>query len=275
MAAPPSLPLSAFESGDPAGIPLVLLHGFPLDHTMWTPQLEADLGARVIAPDLRGFGASYYGEPGTSLMDMADDVRRLLDGMEVDRFVVCGFSMGGDIALALAQLVPERVIGLIAVNSRPEAASAEERAKRDALIARVRSMGVQVLPERLIPEFFSARFLEEQPRYVASIRSIMEAQSVDGVVAALEAMRDRPDQRPILEAIRCPTLVIAGDEDEHTPLAHSEEFVRGIPGARLVVLEGTAHMSNLEDPDGFNAAVREFLASLKRSPATGKPTSVP
>lgn len=268
MASRRTVPLASFEGGDPDGVPLMLLHGFPLDHTSWAPQLAADFGARVIAPDLRGFGASPFTEA-ASIEGMAEDVLALADRLGVGRFVLGGLSMGGYVALAVARRAPERLLGLVLADTRAEADAEETRRKRDEHVALVQAQGSQALADLVVPGFFTEAYRAAEPREVRAVRTTIAGQSPQGVVNALRAMRDRPDATQGLGSIACPSLVLVGEQDPLTPPQLAERLAEGIPGARLVVIPGAAHLSNLEQPEAFNEALGVFLRGLSRAPPEG------
>ncbi|HWG91105.1 MAG TPA: alpha/beta fold hydrolase [Candidatus Thermoplasmatota archaeon] len=266
-------PLAPFEGGNRNGVPLLLLHAFPLDHTMWQPQLDAGLPARVITPDLRGFGVSYFDDP-ASIEEHAKDVLAFMDDQEIPRFVVGGLSMGGYIAMAVARLAPERVLGLVLANTRATADTEEARTGRDRTIARLEAEGINSLVETMPPRLLSPRTMETNPAVVAEVRRTIGSASPSGVINALRAMRDRPDASAGLRQVRVPTLVIAGEEDTFTPPEEARRLADLVPGAELVVIPGAAHLSNLENPEAFNAALERFLSNLqwrREGPAPRQP----
>ncbi len=242
---------------------LVLLHAFPLSRAMWWQQVEALQDAyRVITIDLRGFGDSS-GFPGRPSVDqLADDAARVLDEVGVDRAVVGGLSMGGYVSLAFARRHAGRLRGLILADTRAEPDNEEARANRERMIAQASAGTGATIIEGMLPNLMSPATLKERPEVVETVRQLGAAQVSAGIVGALQALRDRPDSRPGLGAIAVPTLVIVGRDDKLTPIAFSEAMVSAIRGARLVVIEGAGHLSNLEQPRAFNAAVRSFLDGL-------------
>jgi pimeloyl-ACP methyl ester carboxylesterase len=246
------------------GLPLVLLHGFPFDRATWRPQLEALRNdCRVLVPDQRGFGGSdgFTGPP--SLDQMADDAAALLDALRITEPVALGgLSMGGYVALAFARRHPRRLRALLLADTRAEADSAEGRASRDKNIAFMQDHTAADLIEQLLPKLVGDTARRERPEILAELRRIASAQKPGGVIGALQAMRDRPDVTPGLAQIAVPTLVLVGSEDTVTPLAAAQTLVAGIRGARLAVIDGAGHMSNLERPEAFTAAVRTFLGEL-------------
>jgi pimeloyl-ACP methyl ester carboxylesterase len=242
---------------------LLLIHGFPLDRTLWASQVSGLRdAARVIAPDLRGLGESAAPAGNVTVDAYADDLAALLDSLGVKSAVVAGFSMGGYIAFAFYRKFPHRVRGLVFANTKAGADSAEGKKGRDDNAALAREKGAGAVGERMMPKLLSPKSQAERPTLVKALSEMITRQSVAGVVGALVAMRDRPDSTPTLATISVPTLVITGAEDTLIPPKESEIIRDGIRGARLVVIDGAAHTSNYEQPEAFNRAVREFLKTL-------------
>jgi pimeloyl-ACP methyl ester carboxylesterase len=247
------------------GRPVVLLHAFPFSRAMWRPQVE-DLQTdyRLLVPDLPGFGGSdgFRGPP--SVEGMADAAAGLLDALAVAEPVVFGgLSMGGYAALAFARKYPARLRGLVLADTRAEADSAEGKANREKQIELARTQGARAVVEQMLPKLVSDATRTHEPGVVEEIQRIGSAQSPEAVVAALQAMRDRPDAGAWLRRINVPTLVIVGSADALTPPAMAQILVNGIPGAGSAVLNEAGHMSNLEQPELFNAALRAFLQKLQ------------
>jgi pimeloyl-ACP methyl ester carboxylesterase len=244
------------------GLPVVLLHAFPLNRTMWEPQIAALFGeCRCIAPDLRGFGDSPRSGP-YSMDRYADDVVALLDALQIDRAVVGGLSMGGYIALALWRRHRNRIRALVLADTRSGADNDEGKQKRGELIALAQSEGSAAVADRQVTGLLGKSTREKQPELVDRIRSIMAGESPDGIVGALEAMRNRPDSTPLLAGIDVPTLIVVGDEDVLTPPKEARAMHAAIRGSRLEVIPGAGHLSNLERPAAFNAALSDFVGSL-------------
>lgn len=244
------------------GLPVVLLHAFPLNRTMWEPQIAALFGeCRCIAPDLRGFGDSPRSGP-YSMDRYADDVVALLDALQIDRAVVGGLSMGGYIALALWRRHRNRIRALVLADTRSGADNDEGKQKRGELIALAQSEGSAAVADRQVTGLLGKSTREKQPELVDRIRSIMAGESPDGIVGALEAMRNRPDSTPLLAGIDVPTLIVVGDEDVLTPPKEARVMHAAIRGSRLEVIPGAGHLSNLERPAAFNAALSDFVGSL-------------
>ncbi len=241
-------------------VPLLLIHGYPLDRTLWSTQ-KVDLAdlARVIAPDLRGFGESGMPSGPMTMDDYADDVRALLDALSIKNAVVGGLSMGGYIVFAFYRKYAHRVRALVLADTRAQPDSPEGKKARDenALIARAE--GAAAIADRMLPKMLTPKTIAETPDLANAARAMMARQPVDGIVAALIAMRDRPDSTPTLAQIAVPTLVIHGREDTLIPPKDAEMMQQGIKGARLVSIANAAHLSNYEQPESFSRAVMEFL----------------
>lgn len=246
------------------GLPLVWLHGFPVDQGMWQPQLDALSDRyRVLAVGLTGFGGSSA-FPGTpSLAQMADDVATFLIGLGITTPVVLGgLSMGGYVALAFARQHASRLKGLILADTRAEPDGAEARANRDKMAETARQQGGAAVIEQMLPKLLGPVATQDRPELATLLRRLAIAQPRESIAAALLAMRDRPDATPGLAAIKVPTLVLVGDDDKITPPTSAQALAQQISGATLVTLPQAGHMSNLEQPDAFNTAVRQFLAKL-------------
>ena len=197
---------------------LLLIHGFPLSSQMWAPQLE-ELGefARVIAPDLRGHGQSDSVPGPYSMTMLADDCADLLGHLNVATpFVVCGLSMGGYIALEFYRRYPEHVAGLILAATRAGADSAEGKANRDKAIQLAKGEGATAVSAGMLPKLLAPKNYESDEELVEIAQDVMNSASLNGVVGALAAMRDRVDSTPMLPDIEVPVLIIHGADDPHS-----------------------------------------------------------
>jgi pimeloyl-ACP methyl ester carboxylesterase len=243
-----------------SGVPLVLLHAFPLSRAMWRPQRQDLEGvARLITPDLRGFGGTSPFTDAPTLERMADDVAELLDRLALDKVVLGGLSMGGYVALAFARKHGPRLRGFILADTKSEPDSEEAKAGRDKLIAFAGAHTAADVLDQLLPKLLAEKTRRDKPGVEAEVRRIGAPQTPAAIIAALEALRDRPDSTPVLGTIAVPTLVLVGSEDALTPPAASEAMVAKLSKAQLVKIPGAGHLANLEDPAAFNTAVRAFL----------------
>lgn len=245
---------------------LVLVHAFPLCADQWLPQLaKAPPGWRIVAPDLRGFRSaeSAAGEPVPDAMTIdryAADVLALMDHLEIARAVVGGLSMGGYVAFAMVRQARDRVTGLVLANTRATPDSPEGRDNRNRLIELVRKDGPEAIVRVMLPKLLGETTWREQPDLAGAIGQMVRANTREAIVAALAALRDRPDSTPLLSSIDGPALIIAGDEDAVIPRADAEAMHSGIKGSTLAMLPRVGHLANLEDPRGFTGALAEFLS---------------
>jgi pimeloyl-ACP methyl ester carboxylesterase len=243
------------------GVPLLLLHGFPLHRGMFKPQLEGLAeAAKVIVFDVPGVGESG---PGPVSMDaIADLAAAVLTELGIDKAVVGGVSMGGYASFAFARRHADRLLGLILADTRAAPDSHAAREGRRAMARLIEDEGVAVAAERMVPGWFGPSTLQGRPEVVRQARELVEAAPVETVVMMLEALADRADSTPGLKDIEVPTLVISGQEDPMIPSAEMGEWAARIPGARHVVIPRTGHLPNLEEPLEFNRTLAQFIGAL-------------
>jgi pimeloyl-ACP methyl ester carboxylesterase len=210
---------------------------------------------RVIAPDMRGFGESHLGRGDHSIADMADDLVALMDNLGIAKATVGGMSMGGYVSLAFAARHADRLEGLILADTRAAPDSDAARAARADAIALVQTQGVAVYAERQLGALLSPAAADEVRNRVRELCR----QSSDAVCAGLRALRDRPDRRAELASIQCPTLVIVGSDDKISPYAEMAAIAQSISGSCLREIPGAGHLSSLEKPSEFVAAISNFI----------------
>jgi pimeloyl-ACP methyl ester carboxylesterase len=240
---------------------LVLLHAFPLNARMWERQLAlADDGWRVIVPQLRGFDGGAGDPPAASIDDYAGDVVDLLDGLHVDEAVVGGLSMGGYIAFAVLRHAARYVHGLVLADTKSQPDTPAGLEGRRKMLQLVEDKGPSGVADDMIPKLLGETTRRERPDVVDHVRELVLASSREAIAGAVRAMMTRPDSTPLLPTIHVPTLVIVGDEDTLTPPAAAEELHKGIAGSELVQIPAAGHLSNLEQPDLFHAAIARFLS---------------
>jgi len=245
------------------GPAVLFVHGYPFDRSIWSHQVAALDGYRRIAPDLRGMGASDAPDLGYSMEIYAADLAALLDVLGVDEAVLCGLSMGGYIAFEFLRRWRRRVRGLVLMDTRAEADTAEGRKARDASAALARDKGADAVTEALLPKVLGRSTRTGASITAERVRGMMSSTPVPGLVGALAAMRDRPDSTPLLpELAGLPTLILVGEEDELTPPDVARAMAVRIPGARLVTVPGSGHLPPVERPVETTRALQEFLRTL-------------
>jgi pimeloyl-ACP methyl ester carboxylesterase len=247
-----------------SGLPLLLIHGFPLSRQMWRPQLGVlpDAGFRVIAPDLRGFGDSDAPDGPYSMDLFADDLVALLDHLGIESAVVGGMSMGGYVLFNLLERYPERIRGACFITTRAHADDDAAKQRRLALAGDVMKFGLKVVADAFEPLLFAEESMFERPKLVADVYRWMSANQSRGVAGGLLAMRERKDYTKQLSGFAVPALAIGAAEDRAAPPENARIIAGGIPGCRLAIIPHAGHMANLENPGAFNAAMLEFLRSL-------------
>jgi pimeloyl-ACP methyl ester carboxylesterase len=244
-----------------AGYPTLLIHGHPFDRTMWEPQVRAlaGRGYRVIAPDLRGYGSSTV-VPGTTNLDaFARDLDALLDHLGLDVVSVVGLSMGGQIALELYRLFPDRVDSLTLAATNPRAETERGRAARVALAGRLRAEGMRGYCEEVLVGMMTADNVRELPGVADHVRAMMRATPPEGAAAALLGRARRQDYVPLLRRVSAPTLLVGGQYDVFTPPDLTESMHVLVPDSVVEIIEGAGHLPNLERPERFNEVLRRFL----------------
>ncbi len=243
------------------GIPLVLIHGYPLTRDLWEPQIRSlESVARVVAPSLRGHGGSDP-IPGPYTVDMlADDVHSLLDNIGLKIPVILGgLSMGGYVAFAYYRKYPEQVAGLILAATRAGADSAEGKASREKAIQLAYQQGTPAIASSMLPKLLAPATYKTKPGLVNQVRDMMEDVSVEGIIGDQQGMIERPDSTPTLSQIDKPTLILHGEDDQLVPVSEAKTMRNLIKDSKLQVLPTAGHLLNLEQPDLFNQAVHDFI----------------
>lgn len=240
------------------GTPVVWIHGFPLASSIFEHQL-AMRGVRHVMPDLPGFGQSRPDGGELSIDDYARMMIHILDERGIDQAVFAGLSMGGYIALAVARLAPQRLRGLVLIDTRETADTDEARKGRYDSIAKVGRSGVAPVVDAMLPKMLTG---EAPPEMRERVREIMASSSAEGVIAALRAMATRHDSTAVLPKIAVPTLIVVGAQDTITPPADAERMASKIPRARLARIADAAHLSNYEQAAEFNRICGSFVSSV-------------
>ena len=245
------------------GPSIVFLHAFPLNRTMWAPQVAVlSRRFRTISIDLRGLGESDAPYWRYSLEQYARDVKEVLTSLDIKKALFVGLSMGGYLEFALYRLYPEMVLAIVLADTRAEADKPEQIQWRFNLAQRTAAMGPAAVIAEMLPKLLAPARYDRDPALVAQVKAILSAAPVPGIIGALMAIAERPDSTGLLPTMSIPALVIVGAEDVLTTIADAERIAKGIAGAELVVIPDAGHLSNLEQPDRFTAAVEDFAIRL-------------
>jgi len=247
-----------------SGLPLVMIHGYPLNRKIWIAQLEglSDI-ARVIAPDLRGHGESQA-TSGPYWMDLlAEDIKQFLDALRVPRpFVLCGLSMGGYVAMAYYRQYSPELAGLVFAATRAQADSAAGKKNRDEAAAKAQQEGVPAVVESMLPKLLSPKTVQNNQELVDRLRDIMQQTSLEAMLGDLMGMRERPDSSLTLREISLPALIVYGEDDQVIDRGEVESMHEALINSQLVVIPEAGHLLNMEQPQQFNQAVRDYLKGL-------------
>lgn len=245
------------------GNSVVLLHAFPLNQTMWEPQVrELANDFQFITLDFRGFGESKSTDEPYLMEFLAADVHALLDHLKLDQVILCGLSMGGYVALAFYQEFPDMVQGLVLADTRAEADTDDAKKNRKALADLAIQEGARPVAKQLIPKLLGETTRASNAELVARVEKMIFSASIAGIANASLGMALRPDFNPTLKEITCPTLILVGEEDTLTPVATAEHLRDNIANAEMQVIPHAGHLSNLERPTGFNTALKQFLTQF-------------
>jgi 3-oxoadipate enol-lactonase len=246
------------------GQPVLFLHAFPLNRSMWEGEITALLQEeryRLVALDWRGFGESDI-PTSVSTMDLfADDVAALMGSLGMQNAILCGLSMGGYAAFAFLRKYPRRVKGLILSDTRPQADTAEAQANRENVARLAETQGSGAVAELQIPRLITDDTRKYRLEVEMRLRQMINAATAQGIASASRGMAERLDSTDLLATISCPTLVVVGEQDVLTPPAVAQDYATQIPGAQFVIIPAAGHLSNLEQPQAFLQAVSGFLRS--------------
>jgi pimeloyl-ACP methyl ester carboxylesterase len=271
--------LSGFEMAyddDGRGPAVMLLHGFPLDRSMWREQIDflSAHGFRAVAPDLRGLGESVAqtsvcetspvnhrlkSVPLTTMDEMARDGAALLDDLRIDSAVICGLSMGAYVAFEFAHLFPSRVLALVLAGARAQGPDDAEKRSREEKAQQVLVEGMSGLAGGIVPQMLAAKTLVEKPGVVERVRRMIAGTNAAGAAAAQRGMAARRDYSPDLARINAPTLIIAGSDDAVRKPDDAEFIHHRIRNSRREIIDNAGHLMNMEQPKVFNRALLNFL----------------
>ncbi len=245
-----------------SGPPLLLLHGFARDHTVWDAQIETlPRSYRLIVPDTRGMGETKHPDPGSAITieQLADDSAALLEALDIPFAAVAGFSMGGYALFHLIMNHPNKVRAAAFVSTRASADDPSKASERIRQMNHVRDEGAEAFAATLVPHIFAAHFIDSHPEVVEATRRVIAAQVPNNIALRADAMRQRVDMTPRLSEITCPCAVIGGSEDRIVPPHAMKELHEGLPNSTFDMLEGVGHMSPLEAPEGVSFCLDQLM----------------
>ncbi|MCX8010526.1 MAG: alpha/beta hydrolase [Ignavibacteria bacterium] len=250
----------SFESkGD--GIPLLLIHGFPLSKEMWNPQINflSAKGIKAITIDLRGFGESSEPPLPFTITDLADDVIDLLNHLKIDKCFIGGMSMGGYVLLNLLERFQERFLGAIFIATRANADDEAAKERRTSLIKSAKEMGIKTVTDAFKNILFADKTHLMNPKLIYDVELLMLKTSLNGIIGGLEAIRERKDYVDFLSEIKIPSLIVHGKNDKAVQFQNAELIADKIPNSKLVIIEEGGHMVNLECPEQVNDSILKFI----------------
>jgi 3-oxoadipate enol-lactonase len=247
-----------------SGLPLLMIHGFPLNRAMWEPQIEELSGiARVLAPDLRGHGDTSTSGDVYSMDLLAEDLYQFLQATGVtERVVLCGLSMGGYVIFSFLRKYPDIVAGIILAATRAAADIEEGKTRRQEMADLALKEGPGAVIDKMLPQMMSPLTYQKRPELVKRVKAIMGKTPAEGIYAAQIGMKMRPDSTGTLRQFSGPALILHGQDDQLIPVGEARGMQEAISGSSLVVIPKAGHLLNLEQPGIFNQAVVQFIKSL-------------
>jgi 3-oxoadipate enol-lactonase len=252
------------DRGNTGGIPVVFIHGFPFDLSIWDEQVKiVPPGFRPITYDIRGHGLSEAGPTHYSIEFFVDDLFALIDHLNLQKPVVCGLSMGGYIALRAFERKPDTFKALILCDTRSEADTNEAKIKRAGAIKTILEKGVKQYAEDSVKNLFWEPDFSSGNSAANRIKNIIEKITVPVLCGTTMALAARTDTTEALELIKIPTQILVGEHDKLTPPIAAEFMHEKIPGSKLTVIKNAGHLSNIENPQEFNEALIGFLGNMK------------
>jgi 3-oxoadipate enol-lactonase len=261
----PGIDLAYSDQG--AGRSVMLIHGFPMDRSIWDRQVDSLAGqCRLITPDLRGFGGSSVTPGKVTVEQWADDLAGLLDALQItEPIILGGLSMGGYVAFRFFELYRSRVAGLILCDTKAAADTPQAAAGRLETAQRLEREGCGFLADMMLPRLLAPATLDGKPEVVERLRRMILGGDPRGYAATSRGLAERPNFTPLLPRIDCPALLIVGRQDAISTVAEMGAMARAIPEARIVEIEAAGHVTPMEAPREVTAAMRQFLAEMTKS----------
>lgn len=243
-----------------SGPPILLLHGFSLNHAMWSAQVEAlQRSYRLIVPDLRGLGETEDPVQPFSVADMADDAAALLGALDIPAAAVAGFSLGGYILAQMLVRHPLKVRAAAFVSTQAGADTAERAEARVKSMRYVIDEGAKAFAEAFVPQLFSPAYAASHPDEVGQTYEVISGQRPNSIAMLLDAMRRREDMTPYLKEINQPCAVIGGGGDALVPPHAMRDLQEGLPDCKIELIDGVGHMSTVEAPDKVSFELDQLM----------------
>ena len=257
----------SFDDFGKSDIPIIFIHGFPFDKSSWQPQMKfLKKTHRVIAYDIRGFGASISNDEPESIYLFSNDLVKFMDALAIKKAIVCGLSMGGYILLNAVHRFPNRFEAIVLSDTQCIADSEEAKEKRSKAISQIKAEGLKKFADTFIANVFCQNSLDNKKELVEEIRNIILKTPQRTVIGTLEALAQRSEMCASLHEISVPTLILCGNEDIVTPPIQAELLYGKILNSSLHIIQNAGHLANLEQPEQFNKHLTSFISSLTRMP---------
>jgi len=249
-------PVELFVEERGQGTPVVLLHGFPLDHTIWTPLIpHLENKVRLIMPDMRGYGQSPNKDEIHSMRLLATDIAALLDRLDLEKVILCGHSMGGYVALSFAHAYPNRLMGLGLISTQADADTPERRQARLITAREIQRRGVKYIADGMALKLTKDTDLQK------NLHAIMMRNKSKAIIASLKGMAERPDANPWLSGIKNPAVIVAGTEDQLIPIDRAHNFTQMISKSWVVEIQQAGHVPMMEAPSQVADALQQLIAA--------------
>lgn len=246
---------------------LIFIHGFPLNKTMWNPQIDSlKDNYRVITYDIRGHGDSDIGEKALSIDLFVTDLISLMDKLNIDKAAICGLSMGGYIALNAILKFPERFEALVLCDTTCISDSPETKEKRGKAIESIKKDGVEKYSGESVKNLFAPESLITKRAEVDLVKQMIVNTSENSLCSTLVALAARQETCSNLNEIRVPVLILVGEEDKIAPPDAARNMDKGIKNSRLHIIGHAGHLSNFEQPEEFNNELVKFFETIYKKP---------
>lgn len=247
--------------GEPTNQAIIFIHGFPFDHTLWDPvitDLEEDY--YCISYDIRGFGNSEFNSGQYTMESYTEDLENIISKLELNKPVICGFSMGGYIALRTNEKLQEKFKALILANTTTGSDNDEAKLKRASAISSINSDGVEPFVDKFFSVAFSKEFNKNETQKLKELKNKILDFSPIGIKGALLAMVSRTDTTESLSEIDIPVLLITSDNDKVIPPETMKDMADKIKNSTFVSVKNSGHVSMVENTEEFNNAIKNFLS---------------